>query len=224
MGGSMVSMLGLALLAMSGFTFNPRVLLLFAPFLLVGILLDIVSKRLLWIRVYQIIAMMLPTISFPAFLLYDLYNDLAATDLRYVQITSTVIILSILGTITLAFVQTLRDPLRKLFPHGALGRLDNRTGVVYPEQMPSQAPDSLVETQTRTQAGLRMVARLTPIIAGLAMLSIRAFSNFDILQILKPFFFLLAIFGALGIGSYSAYMVTINRWEMANNKKMYVKM
>jgi hypothetical protein len=223
-GGTMAALLGLAFLVMSGFTFNPRWLYIFVLFLMIGFALDLVSKPLLWIRVCQIIAMLLATISFPAFLLYDLYNDFATTASRYFQITSTFVVLSILISIIWAFVQTLCDPKRTILPHGALGRLDIQEGIVYPEQMPNQTPKKLLETQARTRAGLQMVSRYTPIIAAIAMLSVRAFSSFDVLQMLKPMLLLVAVFYAYGVGSYSAYYVSIRRWENIHQKKVYVKL
>jgi hypothetical protein len=104
-------------------------------------------------------------------------------------------------------------------PHGALGRLDNFTGLVYPKQ----SPPKIKEEWEKTQTGLTFVFRFIPIIAGLAMFMVQIMSASSMMPFVNFLFSLLVLFSAYGIGSYAAFAVCINRWEVANHRRIYVK-
>jgi len=210
-----VGYLGLALGVILGYPVSNWLWFSGIPVVLIGFLIDAASRRLLWIRVYQTTLFLLCTLSILRFLLISLLKD-SEINMFWVGIVVSIVICSVIGA---AFWQTMSSPLRASMPHGALGRLDNFTGFVYPKQ----SPPKIKEEWEKTKTGLVLVFRLTPIIAGLAMFMVQIMSASSMMPFVNFLFSLGILFFAYGIGSYAAYAVCINQWEALNHRRMYVK-
>lgn len=213
--GSIVGYLIIALIVMVGQPLGNWIWFFPISVLLIGFLIDLVSRRLWWIRLYQVTLALFCTLLIMSYLLIA-FTQTPQANFYGVAFTLVTIACAVAG---LAFRQTMQSPLRKIMPHGALGRLDPRTGYVYPDQ----SPPAVKREWEKTQRGLNVITRLTPLIAGVAMVLVQMFATSQVLSFINFLFSIGVTFCASGIGSYAAFAYCVRQWEIEHQKKILVK-
>ena len=97
--------------------------------------------------------------------------------------------------------------------------MNQKTGVIVDPRYTEMSP----EAQTRSAKGTQMVIRLTPLIAGMAMLLARSLSaNIEVLLLIPVGLYLGAVTTSVA-ASQASYAVSIARWEREHGKPIYLK-
>lgn len=213
--GSIVGYLIFALIVMIEQSVSNWLWFFGIPLLVIGLLVDLLSRRLWWIRLYQSILFLLCTLLIMSYLLIAFAKN-PQINIYGMGFTLAVIACAVAG---FSFRQTLQSPLRRTMPHGALGRLDPKTGAVYPEQSPPAVKTEWEETKR----GLNALSKLTPLIAGAAMVLVQVIATPQVLSFINFLLSLGVTFCASGIGSYAAFAYCVRQWETEHQKKILVK-
>ena len=208
--------LGLIILSFVGPPPSRYVWLGFLGFLLVGVVLQLFSKRVLTIRVYGALGWGLAALVF-AMLAWSV--TVLAWGQKGQVLAAVVIGAMLLGYGTLVFVGKYRSPQRERMPYGVVGKMNQKTGVI----VDLRYMEGSSEAQAKSAQETRTVVRLSPLIAGLTMLLARSLSaNVEVLLFIPLGLFLAAV-ATLVAASQASYAVSIARWEREHGKRIYVK-
>lgn len=186
------------------------------PLLVIGIFLQVFSRRVLWIRVFHALLTMQMSIVF-AFVLWEVgkKNQISMSKWTIEMIVGMVFS----GCLIYGYMSSLNHLKKTKMPHGAIGMLNFKTGSVDPMLNPKEieAEQANVENVTRS------VLQWGPLFVGLLMALTQIFGNqnHDPRVSLAALIFL--ILGALGLGGNIFYISSIWRWEQRNKKHIYVK-
>jgi hypothetical protein len=208
--------LGLILFAPSGVRIPSWLWFLGLPILIFGAILQLLSKRILWIRSYQ---------AGVAILFASVYASLLWITLTHHQnwtnklLAMLIIGLIVVGSAWSIYVHNLNSSHRKDMPHGPIGMLDSRTGIVDP----TRSPVAIQKQWEQAEGKLKLVSRLAPLIAGISMFLVRILSEPGILVIIAVIALLGTIFGSIGIGGLVYYVFAIIRWEREHEKRMLLQ-
>jgi hypothetical protein len=179
-----------------------------------GILLEFVTRRVFWIRAYQLIGA--ASIALLASLL--LWTLLAAgQSLGQRLFTGMMLVLLVIGSVAASRYRSVRQT--GDLAHGLTGRLEVKTGLIDPGQAPV-ARQQAVEQARQTES---FWLRLTPLFAGLGMFLANTLSARGLELLIILLAALALLLGALGVGSMAHYLQSINRLEQNYGKPLQVK-
>jgi len=180
----------------------------------VGILLSFVSKRLFWIRLYQIFGLINVATFFAVLLAVTLQrNDNFGNS---IWIGFMLMFFSI-GNISLGY-RSARIQLGKV-GYGLSGTLDTATGVLDPYKSPPKRQRRLEQDQQTEKIWLRLM----PLIAGLSMFLVNIMSDQDVRIFIAVAAMGLLWLGTMGIGRYSYYIVWTRNWERQHKRQIVLQ-
>jgi len=183
--------------------------------ILVGIVLQIRSNRVLYIRIYQLVVFSTLVFSFLVVAILFLTDGGPLWQKWFVVIVMTIIAV-LLGV--LAFFRT-RQLYTPTMPHGPLGILNPNTGVVDPTKSPPKLQEKIEEYSNKTN----FVWRVIPLTAGLALAFVRGLSDSGG-ELVMAIIAIIVVVGVSGsIGSVYAYIRAILCWEKKHGKRITVK-
>lgn len=214
--GILTIYLGLALLAVQGMVAPGWIWLFGLSIPLTGFILQIASRRVVYIRGYQVVVMgLMALVHGSAFWTVVSHNQLGGLKLLAGMITG--ILLLVLG------IGVYRTNWKRSYfaemPYGPVGVLDSTTGLVDPARSPRHVQDH----RGKAEQQYALLWRLAPLTAGLSMLLVRGLPRSSIAALVGVIAFGFAAFGAMGAGGYSFFLVASWRWERAHSKCIYVK-
>lgn len=183
----------------------------------IGGVIELFLRRILWIRVYQLLVM-----SIMATIHGTLLWTLTVTEHDLIEILSILIIVISIGAaaamVTIAYQARLASR-GLVMPHGTFGSLNQMTGIVNPNFTPEPIQQEIDRVQNR-QASM---TRLSPLIAGMTMFLVQIASASMLTVIMAAVAFLMMSIGLAGSVSAIIYAIYILQWERANKKKIFVK-
>jgi len=211
LGSSLIGVVVLAYKALNISVFLYSIALLLA----VGIALQFKSNRVLYIRIYQMITIAM----LAAVYLIAATVVLADGQPLWKQWLIAIILFSISVGLGIHFFFRTRRSYTPTMPHGPLGTLNPKTGVVDPTKSPPKLQRQLDKSANKTN----LVWRLTPLTAGLALAFVHGLSNSGA-ELLMAIIAVVVVMGVSGaIGSTLAYIAAILRWERKHDKQITVK-
>jgi hypothetical protein len=179
-----------------------------------GILLEFVTRRVFWIRTYQLIGF--ASIALLASLL--LWALLAAGQgLGQRLFTGMMLVLLVIGSVVASYYRSIRQT--GDLAYGLTGRWEVKTGRIDPGQAPVSRQQA-VEQARQTES---FWLRLTPLFAGLGMFLANTLSERGIELLIILLAALALLLGALGVGSMAHYLQSIHRLEQNYGKPLQVK-
>jgi len=207
------SLIGSILLAYKSLDISILLYILFV-FLLVGAGLQLTSNRVVYIRIYQMaITVMLVAVYLVGATLF--LGDGRAN--RETWSVATMLIIIAGGRGVLAFFRT-RRLYTPTMPHGPLGMLNPRTGVVDPTKSPPKLQKQMDDYANKTN----LLWRITPLIAGLSLAFVRRLSDSGE-ELVMTIITIIVVVGVSGsIGSIYAYILAILSWEKKHKKRIIV--
>ena len=184
--------------------------------LFAGVILQILSNRVLYVRVYETLGWGLSALALAAMawgVTVQAWRD------KSEMLTAVVIATMFLWYGASKFAEKYHSPQRERMPYGGVGKMNQKTGVIVDPRYTEMSP----EAQTRSAKGTQMVIRLTPLIAGMAMLLARSLSaNIEVLLLIPVGLYLGAVTTSVA-ASQASYAVSIARWEREHGKPIYLK-
>lgn len=183
--------------------------------LFTGIILQLTSRRMLYLRLYQVCVFFI----FSVVLAYLLWGLLTLSQGDYNRIVAGVLI----GMIFIGSVWSGYDPNRtrkhyKTMPHGPIGLLNLKTGLIVPTRSPATSQAQIRESQKMTQ----MLLRFGPLLTGLLAFIIQISSQSNDILLLTVVTLPWMIICARGVGTYLVYVVSIIRWEEEYQRRIYI--
>ena len=183
--------------------------------LIIGVILQLKSNRVLYIRIYQMVVTTILTI------VYLVGATVFLTDGRPLwQKWFVVIVMIIIAVMrgVLAFFRT-RRLYTPAMPHGPLGILNSKTGVVDPTETSPKLQKQMDEYTNKAN----LVWKIIPLTAGLALVFVRGLSDSGG-ELVMTIIAIIVVVGASGsIGSVYAYIRAILCWEKRHGKRITVK-
>jgi hypothetical protein len=179
-----------------------------------GIVLEFVTRRVFWIRTYQLIGA--ASIALLASLLLWLLLA-AGQSLGHRLFTGVMLVLLVIGSIVASRYQSVRQT--GDLSYGLTGRLEVKTGWIDPGQAPVLRQQA-VEQARQTES---FWLRLTPLFAGLGMFLANTLSERGIELLIILLVALELLVGAMGIGRMFHYLQSIHRLEQNHGKTLQVK-
>lgn len=212
-----MSYMGLALAEDPAMPFIPSwVWLSGLPLLFIGVLLQFLSKRVLWIRFYQTVLTLHMTLVF-AFTIWSVEQRSTMQDSAWIS-------LIIIGTVSLGclisgYLSSINRAKKARMPHGAIGVLNFNTGKV---DMTS-TPKEIEADEKMTSEVTNLLLQWSPLFVGVLIALTRVWSiDSENLRAVIAGLMGLAL-GSLGLGSNVFYIGSIRKWEQQNERKIYVK-
>lgn len=187
------------------------------PILAVGIMLQMLSTRVLWIRSYQCLAFFLAglvhTFAF-GLILKDVENQLPTQFLYLVLATGYCI--SIGG----AYYTTRKNSVKQLrvMPHGTIGTISPNTGIIRTEI----TSELLKKREERYSENLNRMKRFIPLLAGLAFYVLAVFGTAGNMAIVILISSVLAVTCAIGTGILAVYAVATYQWEREQQLQLHL--
>ncbi|GAB4568502.1 MAG: hypothetical protein Kow0047_21450 [Anaerolineae bacterium] len=183
---------------------------------LVGLILQLASRRVIYIRAYYTVVAGLFSLVYGSLL----WSILATDQSHRFKLFAGLIIGAMLILIGIgSYRANLSKSYSVYMPHGPVGTLDERTGLVDP----STSPPHIQEEYDKAQRQIAQLLQWAPLTAGLSILLVRSLS-------LKGHMFLIALValvcaagGAFGVGGFYFYYVAARNWEREHGKPIYVK-
>ncbi len=214
--GTFAVYLGLTLFAVQGMVAPSWIWLLGLSTPLSSLVLQVVSRRVIYVRAYQLTIFGLITLVYGT-LLWAVVTLDRSYDFKL--FASLVIVVMLIALVIGAYRISQKRHQRAQMPYGPVGTLDRKTGLVDP----TISPPNIQRHQDRLEKQSALLWRLAPLTAGLAMLLVRGLpaSADEVLVAIVAFTF--AVLGAGGAGGYYFYLVASRRWEQEHGKLMYVK-
>lgn len=183
---------------------------------LTGMILQFATRRMLYLRLYHACVFFISSLVV-AYLLWGLLTLNQGEPNR-------IVIGVLIGLIFIGSVWSGYDPNRhiknfKTMPHGPIGLLNPKTGLIVPTRSPATSQTQIREGQNMAQ----MVLRFGPLITGLLAFIIKISSESSDLLLLAAVSLPWMILCARGAGTFALYAVSIIRWEEEHQKRIYVK-
>jgi len=202
------------MLAYKSLDISPLLYLL-GGFTLIGIALQLLSNRVILIRIYQLMAM---TMIVVVYLIGGVLFLIDNQPLCVKWLLPGMLIIITFGRGIFAFFRT-RRIYTATMPHGPLGVLNSKTGVVDPTKSPPK-----LQRQLDKQAGkTNLVWRLIPLTSGLALAFVRGLSESGG-ELIMTIIAIVVVIGISGsVGSILAYIESTWRWEREHGKHIIVK-
>ena len=208
------SLIGLGMLAYK--SINVSVLLyLSIGAMLAGIALQIRSRRIIYIRIYQIMIVLMQAVIFSSgAILFLTEEQKTAMQLVIVAMVVTLFI----GLVVFSFFRTRRN-YTSISPYGPFGVMNPKTGIVDPTHSIPKIQKQIDKYDGKTN----LVWRLIPLTAGLdlAFIGILSLSGKELVLVIGAI--VIVAGDALGIGSLAAYATATLRWERNHGKHIIVK-
>ncbi|MFZ1709441.1 MAG: hypothetical protein WAW20_12725 [Anaerolineae bacterium] len=182
----------------------------------VGILLHFSTRRLVHIKCFFVVLMVLLSLTYGTVAWYVLTWGMVDS-LSMIVGFGMLVVLSVVGLQT--YEITLKSPEREKMPHEIIGILDQTTGVI---DLSTEA----FSVQTRAKNIKRsttLALRLAPLVGGISLLIVRSLPVTGDLILLLVVAFVFTTIGAIGAGSNLSYIVASRRWEQEHGKPILVK-
>jgi len=214
--GTFAIYLGLILFAVQEMVAPSWIWLLGLLIPLSGLILQVVSRRVIYVRAYQLFIFGLITLVYGT-LLWAVVTLDRSYDFKL--FASLVIAVMLIALVIGAYRISQRRHQRTQMPYGPVGTLDKKSGLIDP----TISPPNIQSRQDRLEKRSVLLWRLAPLTAGLAMLLVRGLprsGNAALVAIVALGF---AVLGAIGLGGYCFFVVASKRWEQEHRKVMYVK-
>jgi hypothetical protein len=214
-----IFLLGLILFAQPKVPVHSWLWLLSLPIFLVGFFLQIFTKRLLFIRIFQIIVSLILTITFTILLWFVLHKD---GNMIVNLLLGFTIVIAIAGGVITFFLTSLRqEKLLASNPQGMYGSFNARQGIVILQSTsPTKDGGSDTKTGNPSQAFL---ARISPLLAGLAMFIVQISSQSGITAITAIVALGFAILTTVGVVRFVRHSLAIIAWEKRHNRRIYLQ-
>jgi len=197
---------------------NPAAWIWLTPLALLisAIVLQLSTNRVLHIRIFQFF-LMITTITIFGNSLWLLMS--INFILTYKIITASFTGILIMAMIVANYrISSKSDYLHDL-PHGPVGVLDWKTGLVNPYK----SNPLLKDHQDKFQRKNIIIWRLAPLTAGMAMMVVRGLSD-SMLNLLIILLCLIVVAGiSAGAGATLHYVIATRRWEIQYRKLIFVK-
>ena len=181
-----------------------------------GALLQFTTRRVLVIRVYDLVMYSLTAVT-GAVLTWDVL--LLAWGESSAVFAGVLIAAMLVSFGAITYIRDRRNPKRVRLPCAATGKMDPKTGLIVDPRYVDKTP----EARQQGSVVLRAILGLTPLIAGLSMIVVRGLSDdVAVLLFLLPgviFSVLMTWFAAKS----ASFLVGTIRWERAHGKRIYVK-
>jgi hypothetical protein len=183
--------------------------------LAIGLFLQLNSKRILWIRTYQVFIGLINACVWSSLLWFILTrNQTEGTNLFTGITIGVLLVASVLGI----YLRNINSTYLSNMPYGPQGVLNTKTGIVDP----TRSPTFIHRRQEPVKRRLDVLWRFSPLIAGFSMFLVRVLSESANTIILALVTLLWIIVCAGGAGGAIAYVISILRWEQEHEKRMYV--
>ena len=182
--------------------------------LLLGLLLSLLSDRLLWVRLFQLMCSLYLAAFASGLLFSHLSNRATITSFA---LTSGAIILTCLGGGYLGYLSVERQGKPARF--GTIGDLNEQTGMLDTKRAHQMTND----IQREYSEGLRIMYAVIPIAAGISMFLVNmdSFGVDNLLLSLIWYGFLVASAGSAG--QSICYLRNVIRWESKQSKPSRLK-
>ena len=182
----------------------------------IGALLQYTTRRVLVIRVYDLVMYSLTAVT-GAVLTWDVL--LLAWGESSAVFAGVLIAAMLVSFGAITYIRDRRNPKRVRLPCATIGKMDPKTGlIVDPRYM-----DKTLEDTQQGGAALRTILGLTPLIAGLSIMVVRGLpDDVAVLLFLLPGVFI-AVFMTWMLAKSTSFLVGTIRWERAHGKRIYVK-
>ncbi len=183
---------------------------------LAGLVLQITSRRVIYIRAYQVFSYSLLGLVHGSLL----WTILTSEQPHQFSLLAGLVNAIVLITLTIGSYQISQKRHQRLqMPYGPVGTLDRVTGLVDP----AVSPPDIQKHQDRLEKWSDLLWRLAPLTAGLSMLFVRGLSDSGIELVVAMTAFAFAVAGVAGAGGLCSSLVATRRWEREHNKPIYVK-
>ena len=212
-------LLGLGLFAQPKIPVYNWLWLLVIPIFFISFFLQIFSKRLLFIRIFQIIVSLILAITFTILLWFVLHKD---GNVIVSLLLGFTIVIAILGGVATFFLTALRQEKNlESNPQGMRGSFNARQGIVILEST-SPAKDGRSDTKIGDPIKT-FLARIAPLTAGLAMFIVQISSQSGITAITAVVALVFAIFATIGFVRFLRHSFAIIAWEKRHNRRIYLQ-
>ncbi|MFZ1599269.1 MAG: hypothetical protein WBE17_14765 [Anaerolineae bacterium] len=196
----------------------PSIWLWFAILLicLVGVALHITSKRVVYMRIYQVFIVGLMALTYGGLL----WAALALHQSFQVRVMVGLLIVVMLAGLAIGGYLNIRQRVDlQHMPFGPVGTMNEKTGVVDPHHQATPVQKQQDELN-RLSSVLR---RWNPLIAGLSMLLVSGLPSSGIALLIALMALATAVGGAVVTGGWFAPVVACLRWEREHGKHIVVK-
>lgn len=218
-GASGIFLLGLVLFAQPKVPVSNWLWLLSLPIFFVGFFLQIFSKRLLFIRIFQIIVNLIVAVTYTILLWFVLHED---GDMIVSLLLGFTIVIAIAGGVITFFLTSLRQEKHLATnPQGMYGSFNARQGIVILEST-SPAKDGGSDTKN-VNSSRTLLARISPLLAGLAMFIVQISSQSGITAITAIVALGFAILTNVGVVRFVRHSLAIIEWEKRHKRRIYLQ-
>lgn len=184
--------------------------------MIIGVALEFLSRRVLWIRIYQATTVLIIAIVYAGLLWAMLaHNQTWENQLFSGLLTGFILVISILAT----YRMRINSPDLAAMPHGTRGILNTKTGFVDPTASPVWMQERWDKAEHKTNA----IKQISPLIAGISMFLVQVLSKDEITIMLAIVALMAVILFSLGAGGFMAYIASVIRWERSHNRRIYVR-
>lgn len=190
----------------------------FVPLLLLAlaIALQLTTKRVVYIRLFQSMLMVIVSLIYGISFLVLIANH---QSYNFKWLTASLMTIMIILIYYASYRANAGRKYLHDLPHGPVGTLDHRTGFIDPYK----SPPLIQKHQDELQSKRHVVWRLAPLTAGLAMVLVRGLPSSG-LNLLLIFLSLVVATGSSGgAGGALYYAIASRRWEVQNGKLMLVR-
>ncbi len=212
----LITFLGLSFLTVVGPRPSPYAWSGLLVFLLVGVVLQFGSKRVLFYRAYDTLGWSLASVIFATLAWGVTVSAWGQTDQLLAFVVISLMLLTFGGMV---FFNYLHNPQRNRMPYGDVGKMNPSTGVIVEPKFMEVSP----EVRTKSFGGLRTIARLSPLIAGTTMLLARSLPDSTAVLIFLPAGLMLSSITAFMAARFLSFTVSTVRWQRVHGKRIYVK-
>lgn len=208
--------LGLALFRVPGLLVPGWVWLAVLLVPLSGLVLQFATRRVVYIRAYQLTAVGLVALVYGSLLWAVFTYD---QPYKFKLFAGLVMGAMLVALGVGAYRVNQKRPYLAEMPYGPVGILDNKTGLVDP----AVSPPLIQRSRDKAEKQYALLWRLAPLTAGLSMLLVRGLPASG-KAVLVAIIALVIAAGYAGVtGSVYFYIIASWRWEQQHSKRMYVK-
>jgi len=183
---------------------------------LVGVALHITSKRVVYMRMYQVIIVGLMALTYGGLL----WAALVLHQSFQVRVVVGLLIVVMLAGMAIGGYLNLKQRVDlEHMPFGPVGTMNEKTGVVDPHHL----AHSVQKQQDKLNRLSFVLRRWNPLVAGLSMLLVSGLPSSGIVLLIVLMALVTAIGGAVATGGWFAPVVACQRWEREHGKHIIVK-
>ncbi len=181
-----------------------------------GALLQFTTRRVLVIRVYDLVMYSLTAVT-GAVLTWDVL--LLAWGESSAVFAGVLIAAMLVSFGAITYIRDRRNPKRVRLPCAATGKMDSKTGLIVDPRYMDKTP----EGEQQGNSALRAILSLSPLIAGLSVMVVGGLPDDAAMMLfLFPGIFI-AVFMTWAAAKSASFLVGTIRWERAHGKRIYVK-